>query len=945
MDGFREKYGLLWPEAMPDPLIELKVWKHWREPEYAACTEKEPWNCFWRAIYDLVPRKEFVRHEWSENHIFDWTTERFIITWGAASSGKAQPLDSVVYTPTGPRKMGDLQVGDRVIAQDGKTAAVIRTHDVGEQEEFEVEFMDGTKTLCAGTHLWEVGFKDGAGRRNRIVETRWMSEQKRVGRFFVPLCDPVYFEKRASLVPPYLMGALLGDGCFVINGQVRLSATDPDIIEAARGCLKDGYELRPVSPGDFMIVKTTRAHGEANYYLRAIKHYGLDKAKSADKFIPDDYMFAEKCSREELLAGLMDTDGTVGTNGGLSFTSVSERLAKGVQFLVQSLGGVASISSRIPRFRGADGEKKDGQRAYTVFIRLPNNAFLFKSSAKRARLSASAKGLRGRYVVRAARTGRVVPMKCITLDHPRGLYLTNDFIATHNSNDYGLLSLIDWMTDPNETVTILASTSLQMLKLRSYESVLRYFQLVKQYAAGYAMPGKLRKTDGAIILDEDDDAGVATDKASIRGVAVAEGTEQEARSKLAGAHLPYVRLILDELAQMRPAAMRVRTNLAMGAKDFKLVGLCNPDSFTDLAAQFSVPDAPGGFASLDPETSFEWRSKYGKVRRHDGLRSPGILHPERNLTFLLTKSKYEEILADSGGNPDDPEVWTMLRGFPPAQGKRQTLLTMNEVLRSGATEDVVWMGAPSLRVIGCDPAFSEGGNRAVMQALELGMDKNGQLKILCRDPRYAKIDASAKDTVTDQVGQALKDYAEELGVPAGLVGVDDSATQSVADHMQSKHGMVVRRFVSNAKPSDMPISKGEARKASERFHNQSTELWAATAAFVRSGQMRLFPMVAAEQLCSRPMEPNKRPLRLLSKKTSLRDGSEMKSGESPDEQDAMSIAVGVLRFVLNLLAGADSLPDRYAGPWGKRPVDLSGLRRTARRYDLDSRAYGEVSAT
>ena len=70
----------------PDALIDLKVWKHWREPEYAACTEKEPWECFWRAIYSLVPRKEFVRHEWSEQHVYDWTTEKFVITWGAASS-------------------------------------------------------------------------------------------------------------------------------------------------------------------------------------------------------------------------------------------------------------------------------------------------------------------------------------------------------------------------------------------------------------------------------------------------------------------------------------------------------------------------------------------------------------------------------------------------------------------------------------------------------------------------------------------------------------------------------------------------------------------------------------------------------------------------------------------------------------------------------------------
>ena len=938
MAGLKEKYGMGWPEDMPDALIDLKVWKHWREPEYAACTEKEPWECFWRAIYSLIPRKEFVRHEWSEQHVYDWTTEKFVITWGCASSGKAQPLDAIVYTPTGPRRMGDLQVGDRVIAQDGKTSAIIRTHDVGHQDEYKVEFGDGTSTVCAGTHLWEVGFKDGVDRRNHIVETEWLSRQNRIGKFFVPLCEPVYFEKRPSLIPHYLMGVLLGDGCFVVGGQVRLSATDPDIIAAARECLKKGYDLKPVAPGDFVIVKSSLAHSGANYYLRAIKHYGLDKAKSAEKFIPDDYLYSEKRSREELLAGLMDTDGTVGTNGGLSFTSVSERLARGVQFLVQSLGGVASISSRIPVFRGPNGEKKKGQRAYTVSLRLPDNGFLFKSGKKQSRLSASSRGLRGRYIVRVARTGRKVPMKCITLDHPRGLYLTNDFIATHNSNDMGLLTLIDWMVDPQETVAILASTSLQMLKIRSYESVLRYFHYIKHFSR-FEMPGKLRKTDNAIILDEDDELGVATDKASIRGVAVAEGTEQEARTKLTGAHLPYVRLVLDELSQMRPAAMRVRTNLSIGAKDFKLVGLCNPDSFTDLAAQYSKPILPGGFAAIDPEATHEWHSPYGKIRRHDGLRSPAILYPEKKLTFLLTKEKLDDIRKDVGGNEDDPEFWTMVRGFPPAQGKKQTLLSMTEVLRSGSTEDVTWMGAPSVTVLGCDPAFSEGGNRAVMQAIEIGIDKNNQVKLSCLEPRYARVDASSAIPVTDQVGDAIKEYAEELSVKPELIGVDDSATQSVADYLQSKHFMTVRRFVSNAAASDMPLSKGDVRKASDRFKNQSTELWAAVAAFVRAGQLRNVPLVAMEQLCGRLLERVGVLRRLLSKKKSTREGNELKAGESPDEQDALSIAIGVVRFVLNMQAGADTISNKYAGPWGRRPGGPSGFRRLAQRYDLDARAY------
>ena len=601
MDGYREKYGMLWPEALPDPLIDLKVWKHWREPEYKACTEKEPWECFWRAIYELIPRKEFVRNPWSEQHVYDWTTEEFILTWGCAASCK--------------------------------------------------------------------------------------------------------------------------------------------------------------------------------------------------------------------------------------------------------------------------------------------------------------------------------------------------------SNDYGLLSVVDWMVDPKETVTILASTSVTMLKIRSYESVLRYFQLLKAYSP-WGMPGKLRKTDDAIILDEDDALGAATDKASIRGVAVADGTDTEARAKLQGAHLPYVRLILDELSQMKPAAMKVRTNLSIGAKDFKLVGLCNPDSFTDLAAIHSVPLLPGGFASLDPENAVEWRSQYGKIRRHDGLKSPAIVEKdgEKKYPFLLTPARLKQILDEHEGNEDDPEVWTMVRGFPPAQGRKQTLISMAEILRCGATGDVVWQYAPSVTVLGVDPAFSEGGNRAAMYALDLGIDKDNQVKLSWREPRYVKVEASSKTPVTEQVAQAVKDYAEELGVPDRLIGVDDSATQSVADTLQTMFGLVVKRFVSNAKPSDMPLAKGDKQLAKDRYYNQATELWAAVAAFIRRGQVRNFPLVAAEQLSSRPMEPGKRPLRLLSKKAKRAEGNEMVSGDSPDDQDAASYAIGIVRFVLNVVAGSDSLPHKIGERYPSAVPNAGGLRRLARKYDLDARAYGETAA-
>jgi len=509
--------------------------------------------------------------------------------------------------------------------------------------------------------------------------------------------------------------------------------------------------------------------------------------------------------------------------------------------------------------------------------------------------------------------------------------------ASGKSNDIGLLALVDWLLDPLQTVAILASTTLGMLKLRSFESVVRYFKKIKRHAP-FEMPGRLSKTTTAILL-EDGDAEDTSEKASIRGVAVSEGSEEEARAKLQGAHLPYVRLILDELSQMRPAAMSVRTNLAIGATSFKLVGMCNPDSFNDLAGRFSAPVALGGFASLDPDVDTEWRSQYGLIRRHDGLHSPAIVEPdgERRFPFLLTRPVLDEQLRQAGGNWDDPQLWTMVRAWPPTQGKRQTLLSMADVLAYRAMDHVSWRTGHALRVMGVDPAFTSEGNRGAMRVLDVGYDEDLRLKLLLHPLRYVDILASSDVPVLAQVSRQVADYAQEMNVPDWAIGVDDSATQSLADQLQISHMLRVRRFVSNAKASDLPMNASDRQLARDRYADQNTELWAAVAEFVRAGQLRGLDGKTAEQATSRPTEEGRRPLKLVSKKAKAAEGGSGKN--SPDEMDATAIACGVLRYHLRIFPGSEKIPLKFVAN-GSRPPGLGGgMLELARKHDLDSSAY------
>lgn len=112
--------------------------------------------------------------------------------------GKAQPLDCIVYTPSGPIKMGDLEVGIKVCTPDGKTANITHVHEHKNLGVYKVLFTDGTSTRCCGDHLWKVRTKDDSDwivLDTISIATRMLSET-----FEVPISDAVDFQEEYASI-------------------------------------------------------------------------------------------------------------------------------------------------------------------------------------------------------------------------------------------------------------------------------------------------------------------------------------------------------------------------------------------------------------------------------------------------------------------------------------------------------------------------------------------------------------------------------------------------------------------------------------------------------------------------------------------------------------------------------------------------------------------------
>ena len=161
---------------------------------------------------------------------------------------------------------------------------------------------------------------------------------------------------------------------------------------------------------------------------------GLKGKLSWQKFIPDEYIMADAESRLELLRGLLDTDGYVTAEGAsVEFSSSSPKLAEGVAFLTRSLGGIATIAWRTPRYTYR-GESKEGKRNARILVRFPASSGIVPVSSRKhlAKWRGSERRQEHRTIV-SIEPSRVGEATCIRVDSPNRTFVADCFIVTHNT--------------------------------------------------------------------------------------------------------------------------------------------------------------------------------------------------------------------------------------------------------------------------------------------------------------------------------------------------------------------------------------------------------------------------------------------------------------------------------------------------------------------------------
>lgn len=351
----------------------------------------------------------------------------------AVGSGKEQPVDTIIPTPDGFKRFGDLKVGDKVFGKDGKEQSIVGVFPQGVKDIYEVSFQNGAKVECGLEHLWTIRKNRGKEKTitlNEIYKDYYKIDSRgyRSYNYSVDYCDPVQYSTKNYFISPYLLGILIGDGTLTTR---RIGFSCPDIEKEIIDniTLNPGYHLHCDYKSHYnyntkkcpqYYISLDNLHSR-NEYKKEIIRLKLNK-KSNLKFIPTEYFLGSEQQRKELLAGLLDSDGSCKKRAkhcSITYGTTSEQLAKDVQQLVFSLGGAARIRSFTRENRNTE---------YVVSIEVLFNPF------KLSRKASNFVPYRVRNTITDIKLVRKEEAVCIKVTNDDELYLTTDYIPTHNTS-------------------------------------------------------------------------------------------------------------------------------------------------------------------------------------------------------------------------------------------------------------------------------------------------------------------------------------------------------------------------------------------------------------------------------------------------------------------------------------------------------------------------------
>lgn len=359
-----------------------------------------------------------------------------MVVGGGTGTGKALSIDTLIPTPAGLIRLGDLVVGDTVFGADGKPVNVTGYFPQPEgRNTYLVNFADGSSVVADAEHNW---YANGA-----VRTTAEMLADIANTVYRIPLAAPVQYAEQELPVDPYLLGFWMA----CANDDAKISGENTNVEKV----LKDrGLEFKRKFErvgGDSVLML------EVDGFADLLDALGLSDDLEASEAVtlPEAYLIASEGQRRALLAGFLDNGGILHRRTGDIELVVADngRLTDQLVRLITSLGFAANRRSMV--YNGSNME--------TLVFKSDVDVFLCED------LREKHEGCRST-VDKFKSIESIVPVAsvdvaCISVDSEDHLYLFgNEHTVTHNTSMLNALS--GCIPDDERIITVEDTLELQL---------------------------------------------------------------------------------------------------------------------------------------------------------------------------------------------------------------------------------------------------------------------------------------------------------------------------------------------------------------------------------------------------------------------------------------------------------------------------------------------------
>jgi hypothetical protein len=507
--------------------------------------------------------------------------------------------------------------------------------------------------------------------------------------------------------------------------------------------------------------------------------------------------------------------------------------------------------------------------------------------------------------------------------------------ASAKTFDAAKLAFTYWLAAPDRTTVTCCSTTAKMLDQRIWGAIKKLYHALMTNPDYSELPIKLYEGDTRQVVYVGESEKGRNPNAMLRGVAIEQGSVDDAINNVIGVHNERMLLIVDEAQGSREALIEARINLRKGTKDFRILLIGNPTSRNDPLGRYAEPNHEKGYDSIPiirrpfqftdgsvvmlPSPAVrDWESRerqngaLGHVYLYNGLDSPSLDSPEEGerLNFLIHQANIEQDIREYG--PDHPRMWTFTIGFIPPFQSSGTMFSEHSFAVRCPFDPPVWRYEP-VHCLSIDPSFTRGGDHFIITPFDVGNTPAGATRIHFHPHIRVPIGIPAPGQLQEEmVCDKIRDIANTYAVDPSNIVFDASGNQrtyvGILERTLKCQPGTVLSLVTNTKSSALPMNANG--DVAELFvGNARAEAYFLWWHLLERGHLTGISDTARLQACATTVvKDEKKSTASTSGRVYIEAKGKIKSqlnGQSPDEADTVANACYLARHRLGVIAGLD----------------------------------------